>query len=218
MKVMGSRSKASAAASTSARGSPSSDLPTYWCIMARSSRVAFTSNEPQSVGTPCAARSTDSCESSVVLPAPVGPVSTVSSPLRWPFTSACSDGSTLIGSPESASRSVTSCTTAERRSRNVTTCVWGSGFAASRLAARSPPVRSASLASLAALAALAPPAVDAGSRSAPGSAVLTPSGRRCPGTCGAPSDVRTRKDLAVPSLRAIICAPSQPGPSSSIHR
>lgn len=92
-------------AMTAARSGGSGMRPLRSCAsMCDISRAALISKEPHSVRTPCAARSSDSWLSSVVLPLPVPPQTIVSSPGRCPFSRRCRRGRERNGTPEGECR------------------------------------------------------------------------------------------------------------------
>ena len=99
MKWRGNRSKSSQSASRAAsRGNPPASRAFCLSILIASAEF-LTSKEPQSVGAPPSRRSRLICDASVVLPAPLGPVSSVSSPVRAPLSNPWSRGNDGIAAP-----------------------------------------------------------------------------------------------------------------------
>mmetsp|Transcript_5380 Transcript_5380/g.22201 ORF Transcript_5380/g.22201 Transcript_5380/m.22201 type:complete len:220 (-) Transcript_5380:909-1568(-) len=136
---------------SSASGVPLGRRWNIWRSILMASLEFLTSNEPHSTGDRPSApahRSSDSCEASVVLPPPVGPVRSVTSPGRMPRSFSMSCGNDAHCAPLAASGLRSSLSTSRRSPAKSTmrACV-GSG-AASIAALKSRPLSSASFASL----------------------------------------------------------------------
>ena len=91
----------------------------------------LTSKDPQSVGAPDSSKSILICDANVVLPAPEGPVSNVSSPGRAPFTNPVSFGNDGNGAPTYKSGCLNSCRTWPRSSLKDTRPSWSGAPASS---------------------------------------------------------------------------------------
>mmetsp|Transcript_9416 Transcript_9416/g.29276 ORF Transcript_9416/g.29276 Transcript_9416/m.29276 type:complete len:340 (+) Transcript_9416:403-1422(+) len=152
MKCKGNRSKSSQS-SLSAVASPGrpSRCRAFCLSILMASAEFLTSNDPQSVGAPASSKSMEICDASVVFPAPLGPVSSVSSPGRAPLIKFVNFGNDGSGAPTYRSGCRSSWRTWPRSCANDTRPSWSGRAASSSARATSDAsLRNASFASLSA--------------------------------------------------------------------